>query len=593
MIPLLRPLAVVALLLAALFPSTAHAQYFDDSNGLWAVKLDGKSQSKKALTESYEDGGDVTLRLNGKVVTLTRVGNTLTSATTANNTGIVGNINDPDAKPTAAAKADVTLELKGLDTKDPADDTLEGTFFGKKAVLRRDVASHRAIVVKLPGDRPWVRFMREILIPKTAEDRETYHTFRQSPARSWLQSCQLYQSDYWQRKYMKGGASAEGNQSFDNVIVGLDNYRVSPRSITMSKFGWLLQDNMADSAKSSFALARSGLGMYFGTAAGGSVRIPVTDNKDCTIYYITDRRANSRNGLVVMDTPEHPPLASSFGKWLLSFSKMDYKDDMAFAQCLFETLVKSSSKSANSLKSAAGRTAYTDYLGVMAIEDQRGVMFANDDLSWGYNMTSGSFTALISRALSHGQSRKGPDLVALQGDSTKNKNLAKRLELDGRPELATQVIVADWNGEPTLRPGDCSYFDTLNGADDVLAGEGTRGGDDFQEGEGMELLRRLTTKWLREKHAALVKEAEDSVAMFIPADELSSNAKEDVFHCLCENFYNNEKFSQVTPAQADRIVKAGMALMKVINDESRDLETFILQNGVKKSQDWAPRASGF
>ena len=41
-------------------------------------------------------------------------------------------------------------------------------------------------------------------------------------------------------------------------------------------------------------------------------------------------------------------------------------------------------------------------LGVMAIEDQRGVMFGDDGLSWGYNMTSGSFTALTADCADNG-----------------------------------------------------------------------------------------------------------------------------------------------------------------------------------------------
>jgi hypothetical protein len=83
--------------------------------------------------------------------------------------------------------------------------------------------------------------------------------------------------------------------------------------------------------------------------------------------------------------------------------------------------------------------------------------------------------------------------------------------------------------------------------------------------------------------------------MFIPAEEISGRSAECVFHLLCENFFDNARFSKVTPAQGDRIVKAGMALMKVIHEQSRDLEAFILlpENGVTKSQEWAPRASGF
>jgi hypothetical protein len=590
---LMKPAAIVGLTVAAILgtPTRASAQeYFDDYNGVWTVRLDGQAQTDTALTESYRPGGTaITLRLKERVVPLKRDGNTLTAGATDN--GIVDNL--PGTTPPATSPDDVRLTVSGLQTKDPTDDRLTGTFFGQEVELRRDTRAKPPIVLRLPGDRPWVRFMREVLIPKTAEDRETYHRFQHAEAKRFLTSCQLYRTDYWLRKYMKGGASEQGKRSFDAIIRGMNGLTISPRSISSSPFGGILRSNMAPAAMESYALARSGLGMYFSTAAGGAVRIEVTDNRDCVIYYITDRRANSKNGLVVMDTPAHPPLASSFGRWLLDFSHMDYADDLAFSRALLETMVISSSRSANQLTSPSGRSAYTDYLGVMAIEDQRGVMFANDDLSWGYNMTSGSFTALIARALSHGERRTGPDLVAILGDTTKNRNLAQRLELTGREELATQVIVESFDGGPELRPGECSYFDTLNGADDVLAGEGISGGNDFQEGRGMSTLRRLTTKWLREKHPQLVTAAEQSVAMFIPQDELASRSKEDVFHLLCENFFEHERFSRVTPAQGRKIITSAMALVQTIREQSRDLEAFILANGVTKSTEWAPRASGF
>lgn len=580
---LLRPAAVLcaALIALAVAPTPAAAQeYFDDMNGVWTVQLGGQAASETALTESYTPGGStVTLRFRDRVVTLTKSGNDLTNGSGS----LVGNL--PGGTNQAAT---VRLRVTGLQTKDPADDALTGTFFGADAVFKRDVSSRAPIVLKLPGDRPWVRFMREVLIPRTAEDRETYHRFETAPARGFLESCVLYETGYWMRKFMRGGATAEGRRSFGNVIDGMSGRLVSPRSITTSAFGGLLRANMAPNAVGQFALARSGLGMYFSTAAGGSVRIPVTDDGTCTIYYITDRRASSKNGLVVMATPAHAPLASSFGRWLLDFSRMDKRDDVVFARCLLETLTESSTRSANRLQSGHGRSAYADYLGVMAIEDQRGVMFANDELSWGYNMTSGSFTALIARALSHGEKRPGPDLVALRGDTAKNRSLARTLELDGREELATQVIVGN-----ELRPGDLSYFDVLNGADDVLAGEGVRGGDDFQEHGGMATLSRLTTRWLREKYPNLVRAAEESVAPFIPREQLARRSKEDVFHLLCENLYDNARFSKVTRTQARRITAAGVALMTKIHAESRDLERFILANGVTKSTRWAPRASGY
>ena len=592
MTPVLRPAAILTLSVAALLstPTRSAAQeYFDDMNGVWTVTLNGQAQTETALTECYSPGGSaVTLRFKDKGYNLSRNGNKLVAGGAGS--GFTGNLHGGNS----ATASDVDLTTTGLDTFTTTDDKIEGKFFGQTMVMKRDTRAKPPIELKLPGDRPWVSFMREILIPKTAEDRETYHTFRPDRAREFLRSCQLYQTHYWQRKYFAGETNGERNASFDALVNGMNNMRVSPRSISSSRFGSILRQNLSESAQDSFALAKSSLGMYFSTAAGGAVRIIVTDNRDSIVYYITDRRANSRNGLVVMLTPTHPPLASSFGKWLLDFSLMEKQDDATFTRCLLETMVKSSTASANKLVSGHGKSAFTDYLGVMAIEDQRGVMFGNDGLSWGYNMTSGSFTALISRALSHGQMRKGPDLVEILGDTPKNRALARQIGFTGQQELASQVIVEDWSGSgPKLQPGDASYFDTLNGADNVLAGEGTKGGNDFQEGQGMATLRRLTTKWLRAKYPQLVKAAEDSVSMFIPKNELSSDSQEDVFHLLCENFFDNARFSKVTAAQGDKIIAAGAALMDKIHAESRDLEKFILENGVTKSNDWAPRASGF
>lgn len=586
-----KSLAVFACALGFMFtaaPAAEAQEYFDDTNGVWTLTTTGQQGSEQALTECYSPGGsEVTLRVKDKVSQLKKTGDTLTGAGAGGN-GVIGGLNGNNV----TNPGDVNLKIKGLATKTPADDTMEGTYYGKSVVFKRDVRSRAPIVLKLPGDRPWVRFMREVLIPKTAEDRETYHAFTTAPATRFLTACQLYVSDYWMRKYMKGGGTPAGRESFANIIRDMNGLEISPRSISNSPFGTILRRNMAPTAMDSYALARSGLGMYFSTAAGGSVRIEVTDNKDCVIYYITDRRANSKNGLVVMATPSHAPLASSFGKWLLDFSDMDKADDMAFAKSLLETMVKSSTKSANSIVSAHGRSAFTDYLGVMAIEDQRGVMFANDDLSWGYNMTSGSFTALISRALSHGQKRPGPNLVQLLGDTPKNRKMAQQMGFDGREELASQVIV-DGDDGYELRPGNAAYFDVMNGADDVLAGEGTAGGNDFQESGGMEPLSRLTTKWLEAKHPALCTELKASLAMFIPEAELGYRSKEDLFHRLVENFFDAARFSKVTPAQGDRIIKAALALVAKINEQSRDLEAFILANDVTKSEKWAPRASGF
>lgn len=558
--------------------ASAQSSQFDEVNGLWQVELDGQSQPKSALTESYpEIGVRLRLAIDGEPITLTRKANDATEdlegdelVVGGSDTGITDVIGGDTTTPTAS---EVRLTLKNFNTKDPADDVISGTYFGKTLELRRDVRPRKdPIVIRLPGDRPWTRFMDEILIPKTAEDRETYRQFDATRGRAFLQRMQLYVSGYWMYKYMAGADRAAQQQSFDKIIRGLNKSRFTPRTVTRGKLSWLVGQNLSGTAKLQAGLAVSGLGMYFSTAAGGAVRLHLTDNDDSIVYYITDRRRTSKLGLVVMQTPTRPPLASSFGKWLLDFGEMPTSDDPHFARVLLETMVISSSKAANQL-SPVGRAAYCDYLGVMAIEDQRGAMFNNFSLQWGYNMTNASFGALITRALSHGETRVGPEV------------------LGSKPELASQVIVDDWSGGPTLRPGDPSYFDVLNGADDVLTG-GKKGGNDMRESGGMNTMKVLTTKWLREKHAGLVTRLEASLAKVVPATEVDHESQEDLFDLMCQNFYDR-RMANLDAAERTEVVDAGLAIMAAINAGSRDLEAFILANGVTKSTDWAPRASGF
>lgn len=602
-------LALGFALMASATTAQAQQSYFDDMNGLWMVKLGGQNQQDVAMTESYFPGGSaITLRFKDKVVQLTKSGNKLTSGAG----GMTGGLNGEEST------AEVDLTLTGFENNETfppkiTDDVITGRFYGQEIQLKRDLRSKAPVVVRLPGDRPWVRFMREILIPETARDRETYHTFQTGPASKFLKSCQLYVSGYWMGKYLNGGYGPQGKTSFQNIINGMNNMRISPRSISTSRFGSILRAQMAPDKMDVYALAKSGLGMYFSTAAGGAVRIPVTTNEDSYIWYITDRRANSKNGLVVMLTPTHPPLASSFGKWLLDLSESGREDDEHIARCVLEIMCKSDCSAANKMTSGNGRSGTTDYLGVMAIEDQRGVMFGNDGLSWGYNMTSGMFTSLIARALSHGQMRKTPDLYSIirndpgkwerfksgvragQDPEAKLRALARDMKLDGqREELDIKVIVESWGSSGAeLRRGECSYFDTLNGADDVLTGAGTRGGDDFQEGQGMATLRKLANDFMTKKYPAKVKALEDALAPFMTRQEAGYRAQTDVLHYMVTVFFNNAKFSQCTPAQATAIVNAGQDYLMTIRDDSREFEKFILENGVTKSDAWAPRASGF
>ena len=546
----------LAAVVAALGAAPAAAQDFDDLNGLWTVTLDGKKLSGDALTESYAELNGVRIRLpNGDPILLTHTGDQLTADK-------------------------IALTVKHQDTKDEKDDTLEGTWQGKKAVFKRDVANKAPIEAKLPGTMPYTVYLRDVLIPLTAQDRETYHLFRASDASKFLKSCQLYKSNYWIYSYMKSTAA------FDAVLSGMDGASVSARTILQSGFNKLVTSNLSAKGKTKTGLALSSLGMYFSTAAGGSVRIEIAP--DATIYYITDHRASSTTGLVVMDVPDHAPLASSFGRWQQSFSGMDYADDATFARALLETMVKSDTSAAKKL-GGVGRSAFTDYLGIMMIEDQRGVMFEGFG-QWGYNMTSGSFCALIARALSHGQMRDGPNHlggVAPAGHDVKPQK-----------ELATQVIVQDWNSTgPELRPGDITYFDTLNGADDIITTSGKSGGGDFSEGEGMTLLMQLTTQWLRDKHAAELTRVRDSLSKVIPASENNSadiKNIDNIFHFMCDNFYDQQlRMKNLSAAECKEVIEAGVALMSVVEKNSKDLEAYILAHGVTKSTDWAPRASGF
>lgn len=561
--PFFFSLGIAAALVAG-GASHADAQTLDELNGLWTVSLNGKAAGG-AQTESYDELGGVRLRFQGKVLTLTHTGNTLTLGNSTTNTpGVVGAIDDKHNKPSNDA-TQVNLTVKGLDTPNPADDTLEGTYFGQKVVFTRDVSIKPPINIKLPGDRPWVRFMREILIPKTAEDRDSYHKFDKTAGGAWLKGTQLGGSGYW---ITKGWIKDQAGFAAD--ISGMDGVLNTPRSILHTKFSSLIQANMRADKKSEAALALSSLSLYFSTASGGAVRIHVTDNDDSMIYYITDRRANNRTGLVVMKTPLHKPLASSFGKWQNDAGNMVLADDEPYIRAVLEVMAKSSTASMNKV-SPTGRSGFTDYLGIMAIEDQRGVMFNQDDLDWGRNMTQASFDIMIIRALSHGQMRQKPSYDKKAG----------KVVLTNEQELASQVID---NGE--LKPGTPSYIDTLNGAEDALTG-GTKGGNDCQV-YGLSDMETLTTKWLRAQHADVIGRLDKALAAFG-----GDATNESIFSNMCDVFYSNDKFAKVTPAQATEIVESAMAMFATIKSDSKNLEAFYLANGIKKSADWAPRASGF
>jgi hypothetical protein len=562
----LLSLSLAAALALAGMAGTASAQQLDDFNGLWKVTLDGKAAGG-AATESYPNVG-ITIRFQGKAVHATQTNNVITSAVpTQGAAGVIA-----DATPTDK-KADVTLTAKGLDTPDPSDDTLTGTWFGHQVVFTRDISVKPPINLKLPGDRPWVRFMREVLIPATAQDRDSYHKFEKGPGGAWLKGTALGSQNYWITKgWIKDQAA------FDTLIEGMDGVLNSPRRILKTKFSTLEQAAIRPDKKGDVALALSSLSMYFSTASGGAVRIHVTDNDDSLIYFITDRRAGSTTGLCVMATPLHKPLASSFGKWQNDAGNMVFADDEPYIRGVVETMTKASTASFNKV-SGTGRSAYTDYLGIMAIEDLRGVMFGDDSLDWGSNMTHASWDIALIRALSHGQMRQAP----------KYDKTTKKLTFGKDQEPASQVIV---NGK--LMPGTPSYIDTLNGADNALTG-GTKGGNDCQVGE-LDDMETRTTAWLRAEHKDVIDRLEKDLKPFA-----FTPGATNVFSAMTTTFYDNANFAKVTTAQANEIEAAALAMFAAIRTDSQKLEAFFLKNGITKDakpdltdpNSWAPRASGF
>src|SRR5262249_17993692 len=150
-------------------------------------------------TESY-NGIRIRILPDGKPVTLTRKGDVLTSGGQSGHTTGASGVLDGGSSASSATAGQVNLNIKGLDTKPKDDDQLVGTWFGKKAVFWRDVAVKPPVEINMAGgvgDRPWVRFMREVLIPKSAEDRETYHRFDAKKGGDWIMNTELGAKGYW------------------------------------------------------------------------------------------------------------------------------------------------------------------------------------------------------------------------------------------------------------------------------------------------------------------------------------------------------------------------------------------------------------
>ena len=496
----------------------------DQLNGQWIEKLDGHVQAGDLVIESWSAVG-IRLHLADKVVQLSRAGNDLTAD------GIA-----LTAKP----------HKSGI-----KDDELAGTIDGHTVSLKRDSEVKDPLVVPFPGTEPYRMWLQDTILPMAQQDRESYKELTKSEMFDFLKSCELYKHGSWMRQYMKGSTYSEQYHSFNNIIYAMDGVETTPHAIVGNyTFQNAVKRNLKDQSK--IGLALSSFGMYFSTAGGGALRMPIAH--DSLAYFITDRPARGALlGLVVMATPTHGPLASTFGRQLLDFGAMPATDDATYGRTMMELLTKSDNHSAESL-SGTGKSAITDWFAVMTIEDYRGVAFGNPDLGWGYNMTEVQFYGLVARALAR------PD----QTDSA------------GNPILG-QVIVGS-----QLEPGDPSYADVLNG------------GNDMQEYPDMATLKQLATSFLNEQHADLVANVKDAFANIVPGNELDWRAQNDIFHFIGQELYdNNGRQAALTGDAADRAVDAVTALLDGLRADSTGFEAYILARGYTKSSSPAPKSTGF
>jgi len=496
----------------------------DQLNGQWIEKIDGKAQANDLVIDSWSAIG-IRLHLGDKVVQLTRTGDNLAGdgvALTAN-----------------PHKAGIK------------DDELAGTIAGQTVSLRRDTEVKDPIVVPFPGTEPYRMWLSDTILPLAQQDRESFKELTSSEMFAFLKSCELYKHGSWMRQYMKGATYSDQYKSFNNIIYAMDGVETTPHAIVGNyKFQSAVKKNLKDQSK--IGLALSSFGMYFSTAGGGALRMPIAH--DSTAYFITDRPARAELlGLVVMATPIHGPLASTFGRQLLDMGAMPSTDDAAYGTTMMELLTKADNHSAEQL-SGTGKSALTDWFAVMTIEDYRGVAFGNPDLGWGYNMTEVQFFGLVTRALAR------PD----QNDST------------GKPILG-QVIVGN-----QLKPGDPSYADVLNG------------GNDMQEYPDMARLKQLATQFLQANHPDLVANVKAAFGNIVPDGELDWRAQSDIFHWVGQQLYDNQgRQAALTGARADRAVAAVTAMLDALRTDSASFEAYILSQGITKANDPAPKSTGF
>jgi hypothetical protein len=472
----------------------------DNLNGIW---------SNDAVIDSWSAVG-IRMHLGNDVRSLTRSGESLTGPGVS-----------------------LTIDPKGYYA---SDDVMDGTIDGKVVHLARDTTSKSPIVLSFPGDRPYRSFLVDTILPEAQRDRESYTIMHTTEMNAWLHSCELYKHGSWQSKYLAGTTYAERNAAFSKIVSAVSNIKTTPRQMTHeSKFTSAVTANLKDPSLAGLAI--STFGMYFTTAAGRGLRMPIAP--DSTAYFVTDRPSRGALiGISVMATPLHGPLASTFGRQLLDMGAMPTSDDSIYARTMMELLAKSNNARASKL-SATGRSAITDWYAVMAIEDYRGVAFGYPDLDWGTDMTNVQFYGLVARA------------------------------------LGGQVIVGS-----ELRPGDPSYADVLNS------------GGDMQEYPDMSTLKVLATNYLRAKHPDLITNAESAFAIVAPKSSLEWGAQSDEFRLVTAELYN-ANVAALEGTAADKAIDAVVALTDTLAKESAAFESYILASGYTKSSVPAPKSTGF
>lgn len=499
----------------------------DDLNGIYRVTMNGQPFANGDAVISSWTAIGIRLEFDGVTTQLVRSGDVLTGS-------------------------NVSLTVKQGTSSGVNDDSLDGTINGQAVVLKRDTYVKAPIVLQFPGDRPFRSFLTETIMPMAQRDRESYVTHSASKTGPWLRDCELYRSGSWLRKYFKGETWSEQSTSFHNVINATNYVKGQPRRMTKQyKFTSAINANLKDPSLAGLAI--SSFSMYFPTAAGRSLRMPITS--DAVAYFITDRPVRQEKiGLVVMDTPTHNPLASTFGRQLLDLGEIPDDDIHDYSVAMMDLMAKSSNARATALSGVA-KSALVDWYAVMAIEDYRGVAFGWPTLSWGYNMTNVQFYGLIARLLAR------PGQVDSMGNPVKG-----------------QVIVG-WE----LKPGEASYADVLNN------------GNDMQEYSDMAKLKQLTTQYLRQYHPAKVAAVEAAFAGIVPATELDSRARADIFHYICAQLYDSRGRTAVLKqaGRGDAVVNSVVALIDTLQAESAQLEAFIVSKGYVKSNVAAPKSSGY